>query len=103
MKNVIDKLSEHASPTPSKWRNEAEFRLRNKVWLRNSQHIAMLMLDKMDKMGINQSQLALRMNCSQQYVSRILKGCENLSLETLSKIEDALDIRLFIPENAVAI
>ena len=26
------------------------------------------------------------MNCTQQYISRILKGRENLSLEALSKI-----------------
>lgn len=37
-------------------------------------------------------QLAERMNCSQQYVSKILKGCENLSLETVAKIELALGI-----------
>ena len=32
------------------------------------------------------------MNCTQQYVSKILKGRENISLDTLSKLEDALDI-----------
>lgn len=32
------------------------------------------------------------MNCTQQYISRILKGHENLSLEALSKIENALEI-----------
>jgi transcriptional regulator with XRE-family HTH domain len=37
---------------------------------------------------------AERMGCSQQYVSKILKGRENLSLETLAKIEDALNLRL---------
>ena len=56
--------------------------------------IAMKMLDKMDIMGITQKMLAERMGCSQQYVSKILKGKENLSLETLSKIESALDLHL---------
>ena len=64
----------------------------NKVWLRYSQNIAMRMLDKMEAEGITQKQLAERMNCSQQYVSKILKGCENLSLETVAKIELALGI-----------
>lgn len=32
------------------------------------------------------------MNCTQQYISRILKGRENLSLEALRKIENALEI-----------
>lgn len=64
----------------------------NKEWLRYSQNIAMRMFDKMEAEGITQKQLAERMNCSQQYVSKILKGCENLSLETVAKIELALGI-----------
>ena len=64
----------------------------NKEWLRYSQNIVMRMLDKMEAEGITQKQLAERMNCSQQYVSKILKGCENLSLETVAKIELALGI-----------
>ena len=47
------------------------------------------MLDKMEQMKITQKQLAERMNCSQQYISKI--GKENLSLETLTKIENALE------------
>lgn len=85
------KLREHASPTPSRWREEAEYRIANKSWLRYSQKIAMQMLDKMEQMKITQKQLAERMNCSQQYISKILKGKENLSLETLTKIENALE------------
>ena len=64
----------------------------NKEWLRYSQNIAMRMLDKMEAEGITQKQLAERMNCSQQDVSKILKGCENLSLEAVAKIELALGV-----------
>lgn len=46
MKTVVEKLKERASTTPSKWREEAEYRRANKTWLRYSQHIALLMLDK---------------------------------------------------------
>lgn len=42
-------LNEHKSSTPSRWREEVEFRAANKSWLRYSQHIAMIMLDKMKK------------------------------------------------------
>ncbi|MDD5911754.1 MAG: helix-turn-helix transcriptional regulator [Bacteroidales bacterium] len=35
-----------------------------------------------------------RMNNSQQYVSKVLKGQENLSLETMSKIEACLGIQI---------
>ena len=38
------------------------------------------------------------MNCTQQYVSKILKGSENMSLDTLSKLEDALGINLIYDE-----
>ena len=38
------------------------------------------------------------MNCTQQYVSKILKGSENMPLDTLSKLEDALGINLIYDE-----
>lgn len=91
---MIEKLKAHSSSTPSKWREEAEYRLANKAWLRYSQMIAMRMLDKMEQLGMTQKVLAEKMGCSQQYISKILKGKENLSLETLTKIEDALKLPL---------
>jgi transcriptional regulator with XRE-family HTH domain len=45
-----------------------------------------------------QKALAERMNCTQQYVSKILKGSENMPLDTLSKLEDALGINLINDE-----
>lgn len=53
------------------------------------------MLDKIDEMKWTQQQVAEKLGCSQQYVSRIVKGNENLTLEMLSKIEDALGISVF--------
>lgn len=52
----------------------------------------MEMLDRMEVLGINQRELAQRIGCTPQYVSKILKGRENLSLETICKIEDALEM-----------
>lgn len=69
----------------------------NKSWLRYSQRIAMMMLDRMDEFGLTQKAVAERMGCSQQYVSRVLKGTENLSIETISKIESALDLQILEP------
>ncbi len=43
---------------------------------------------------VTQKALAVKMNCSQQYISKVLKGRENLSLETLCKIEKALDVKI---------
>lgn len=58
----------------------------------------MKLLDKMDQMKWTQQEVAERLGCSQQYISRIVKGNENLSLEMLSKIEDNLCIQLFVKE-----
>lgn len=91
---IISNLKKHQSSTPSKWRENAEWRMANKSWLRYSQHIAMLMLDKMDELHMTQKQLSELMGCSQQYISKVLKGQENLSLETLSKIERCLQIQI---------
>ena len=44
----------------------------------------------MEKNSMTQKEFAEMVGCSQQYISRILKGRENLSLETISKIESAL-------------
>lgn len=91
---IISKLKEHQSPTPSKWRENAEWRVKNRAWLRYSQHIAMMMLDKMEELHMSQKQLSELMGCSQQYVSKVLKGQENLSLETISKIEYCLNLQI---------
>lgn len=85
-------LEQHQSATPSHWREQAEWERKNRVWIRHSQFIAVMMLSRMDELHLTQTSLAERMGCSQQYVSRILKGKENLSLETISKIEEALQM-----------
>ena len=94
MNKIIEKLEQHQTETPSAWKEKAEERIANKPWLRYSQYVAMMMLDKMEEIGLNQRGLAERMRCSQQYVSKILKGQENLSIETICKIEEALEIEL---------
>ena len=91
---TISRLREHQSSTPSRWRENAEWRMKNRSWLRYSQRIAMMMLDKMEEMNMSQKQLSELMGCSQQYVSKVLKGQENLSLETMSKIEACLGIHV---------
>lgn len=94
---TLDFLESHQSNTPSKWREEAEWRRANADWLRYSQRIAVQALLKMKEEHLTQKALAERMDCSQQYVSKILKGTENLTLETLTKLENALGIKIFVP------
>lgn len=60
--------------------------------------IAVKVLLRMKLLGLMQKALAERMNCTQQYISKILKGKENMSLDTLSKLEKALGITLILDE-----
>ena len=80
MKKTVELLNKHRSPTSSKWREEALFRRDNRRWLRYSQIIAMMTLDAMERKGFTQKALADKMGCTQQYVSKLLKGQENLSI-----------------------
>ena len=63
-----------------------------KSWFNHSQMIANIMSARMKELGMTQKMLAEKMNCTQQYISKILKGRENLSLEAINEIENALDI-----------
>ena len=48
----------------------------------------------MDKHSVTQVELAKRMGCTQQYVSNLLKGSSNITLETIARLESALNIDL---------
>ena len=91
---TLDYLESHQSETPSGWKGEAEWRRENKAWLRHSQHIAVKVLSFMKREQLTQNSMAQRLGCTQQYVSRILKGKENMSLETLTKLEQAMGIQI---------
>ena len=49
----------------------------------------------MDEQSVTQVILAERMGCTQQYVSNLLKGSSNMTLETIAKLESALQIELW--------
>lgn len=66
----------------------------NRKWLREAQKVALKILDRLDELHWTQKMLAEKMNVSPQQVSKIVKGKENLTLDTLSKLQDALDIKL---------
>ncbi len=94
MSKATDFLNNHQSVTPSKWRNAAEWRRKNENWLKYSRVITMKTMQAMDKQSVTQSILAKRMGCSQQYASNLLKGNSNMTLETIARIETALNIDL---------
>lgn len=94
MSKATEFLNNNQSATPSKWREAAEWRRKNEKWLKYARVITMKTMQAMDKQSVTQSILAKRMGCSQQYVSNLLKGSSNMTLETIARIETALDIDL---------
>lgn len=86
----IEKLMQVAQPVSEKEKKEAEFRKTNKEWLRKSAKIALTIRRELRLQGMTQQDLAAKMALSPQYVGRILKGQENLTLETISKLEVAI-------------
>lgn len=72
----------------------------NRTWLRKSKKIAFAILNALDEnkdKGItpsSQAQLAKELKLSKQQVNKWVKGKENFTIETISKIESALDISL---------
>lgn len=67
---------------------------KKKDWAEYSQLIAAAMSKRMTELGLTQQMLAEKMNCTQQYISKVLKGKKNMSLETICKIENALGIEI---------
>jgi len=66
----------------------------NAEWLMKSQAIASKVLNTIRAKKLTQAQLAILMKVSPQQVSRVIKGKENLTLETISNLERALGIKL---------
>lgn len=88
---AIEFLMKNQSGTAGKWREEAEYRRRNARWLLYSAMIALRVKARMEEIGMTQVVLAEKLGCTQQHVSMLLKGKNNLTLETISKFEEALD------------
>ncbi len=78
--------------------DEIQGRLYNKSSILASKKIALKVLLKLEELGWTQKLLAEQMNVSPQQVSKIVKGSENLTLETLVKLESILQIELLAPE-----
>lgn len=82
-----------------KWLQEAKNRQLNKEWQSHSRKIASKILVTLREKGMKQNQLAKIIGVSAQQVNKIIKGRENLTLETISKLESALEIKLLFNEH----
>ena len=99
-KKNLDRLNSIISEEKSGWLEKAKWREENEGWLDISFAISVKILGalrknkKSDTYPKNQKQLAEAMDCSPQYVNKVLKGAENLQLETISRIGKILNIQL---------
>lgn len=96
MVRTIDILKSHKVTTAGnkKLLQEIAFIKQNSGWLRYSAAVAVKVHGRMQELGITQKQLAEKMGCTQQNISVILKGRANLTLESIYKLECALDLNL---------
>ncbi len=91
-----EKFQTLVSPVKTKTNQRIKDRDANKPHLEISQAIAIKVLEKLDKLGWSQKELALKKGVSPQQISKIVRGTENLTLESLVKIEKVLGIQLLV-------
>lgn len=87
-------LERNLSSNPSTFAEEAKWRQDNEVWLKWSQGIAMKIIDYMQEHNLSRADIASRLGCSPQYVSKILSGHTNFSFKSIAEIEKCLNIQI---------
>ncbi len=78
------------SKETSDWEQEALQRQAESGWRMKSAAIALQILRRLRMQKLSQKQLAELVGVTPQYINKIVKGAENLSLETITKLEVAL-------------
>ena len=91
---TLEFLEKNLSSEPSTFAEEAKWRQENEVWLKWSQGIAMKIIDYMQEHKLSRADIASRLGCSPQYVSKILSGHTNFSFKSIAEIEKRLNIRI---------
>jgi transcriptional regulator with XRE-family HTH domain len=90
-----ERLQELAKPRNERAQRRSQERRENRAWLTFSQDIALALHYYMREKEMTQRELASKMGVSPVYIVRLLKGGENLTLDTICKLQDALGENLF--------
>jgi len=90
----LKKFKSLVSNKVSNVHEKMEWREANQAWLKKSALIALKVLRTLKANKMTQKDLAELMKVQPQQISKIVKGQENLSLETICKLEKALGIQL---------
>jgi transcriptional regulator with XRE-family HTH domain len=91
MKNITDIVSKDKV---SGFETASQQDMDNREWLDKSFEIALLILSRLKELKWTQLRLAEEMKVSPQYVNKIVKGRENLTLETITLLENVLGTSL---------
>lgn len=90
--NQIQKTNQNHG---DRWLQKANYRKSNKKWLGYSRKIALRILAAMEDVpGMNQKKLSGLAGVSPQHVSKIIKGQENLTLQTIATFSEILNFEL---------
>lgn len=86
----------------SDWLEKTEIEL-NQNWREISQLISLKILRTLRIKGLKQIDLATKLDVSQQVISKWVKGNENFTLDTIKKLEIALDTKLIdVPTEVIS-
>lgn len=92
--DTIDFLRAHEHKGNGDFLKEAHYLTSNWGWMKYSYAIAIKVRRRMDELSWTQKRLAESLGCTQQHISILLNGRVNMTLETLAKLEKALDFDL---------
>lgn len=95
MTTLKDRLDKITSKKPFDWKKAAKERAENAGWVNYSNNIAMRILSAIeDNNDINQLILAEKVGVKRQYINKVVKGKQNLSLKTIYKLSKVLGVEL---------
>jgi len=94
VKTTLEILENISEKEPSKWLKNENWENKNQDWLDFSFKIALKVLLILCEKNISQKKLAGLMKVSPQQVNKIIKGHENLTIETIFKLEKAMGVKL---------
>ncbi|WP_373514055.1 transcriptional regulator [Persicitalea sp.] len=98
--NKVREILDRVAVEDTSFQEKAAWREANRAWLDRSAKIAIAILStlrsnrKESKAPATQKELAENLGISPQQINKIVRGQENLTLETISRLEQALSIRL---------
>ena len=93
-----EKLFKIAIEEDEKTLKQIKKRIQNRDALKESQQIALKVLLKLNELNWSQKDLANKMQVSPQQINKIVSGKENLTIETLVKLQKILNIKIFASE-----